>query len=76
MTATSVITVPLLEYHKSGAGGCVKAVLRAVPVAVLRPVAGVGEAVSQALEGVNNDIMPGRKVRDMDRCSLHELLTE
>lgn len=42
-----------------------KAVVRAVPIAVLRPVAGGAEALAKAMLGLRNFLSPGSK-RDGD----------
>ncbi|KAJ1728996.1 autophagy- protein 2 [Coemansia biformis] len=46
---------------RSPAHGSVRAVVRAVPVAVLKPMIGATEAVSKALLGLRNTMEPGRR---------------
>jgi autophagy-related protein 2 len=60
-----IVAVPVIEYKRSGWKGAVKSVIRAVPVAVLRPVIGATEAVSRTAMGVRNTLDPERK-RDLD----------
>ena len=57
----TIVAVPL-EYKRAG----MKSVIKAVPVAVLRPVIGVTEAAGHALLGVRNSLAPFRKE---DECS-------
>jgi autophagy-related protein 2 len=54
----TIVAVPLLNYQRDGTSGLVRAVIRAVPVAVLAPVAGVSEAVANLLTGVRNQMDP------------------
>ena len=58
----TIVAVPL-EYKRAG----MKSVIKAVPVAVLRPVIGVTEAAGHALLGVRNSLAPFRKE---DECSV------
>ncbi|CAG8589272.1 1412_t:CDS:2, partial [Cetraspora pellucida] len=51
---------------KTGTQGTVKAVIRAVPVAVLKPMIGVAEAASKGLLGVRNTIDPSNKMQSED----------
>lgn len=59
--ANTIIAVPTIEYRKSGPQGYVKSVIRAVPVAVLRPMIGATDAISRALIGVRNQVDPEMK---------------
>ena len=63
--ANTIIAVPMIEFKKTGPQGYVKSVIRAVPVAVLRPMIGATEAVSRALIGVRNQVDPEMK-EDME----------
>ncbi|ETV99582.1 hypothetical protein H310_08237 [Aphanomyces invadans] len=65
VVAKTIVAVPLLEYQRTGSHGYVKSVIRAVPVAVLRPMIGATEAVSRALIGVRNAVDPEMK-EDME----------
>ncbi|RHY75331.1 hypothetical protein DYB30_010809, partial [Aphanomyces astaci] len=56
VVAKTIVAVPLLEYQRTGSHGYVKSVIRAVPVAVLRPMIGATEAMSRALIGVRNAV--------------------
>jgi len=60
-----IVAVPVIEYKRGGWKGAIKSVIRAVPVAVLRPVIGATEAVSRTAMGVRNTLDPESK-RDMD----------
>ena len=48
--------------------GAAKSVIRAVPVAVLRPAVGAADAVSRALLGARNELDPGRKMDAERKC--------
>uniref|UniRef100_K3X2P4 Autophagy-related protein 2 n=1 Tax=Globisporangium ultimum (strain ATCC 200006 / CBS 805.95 / DAOM BR144) TaxID=431595 RepID=K3X2P4_GLOUD len=61
VAAKTIVAVPLVEYKKTGSQGYVRSVIRAVPVAVLRPMIGATEAVSKALIGVRNAVDPELK---------------
>ena len=61
----TIVAVPRAQYHRHGVQGAVKAALRGVPVAVLRPMIGTTEAVARALLGVRNALDPDTK-RDLD----------
>jgi autophagy-related protein 2 len=61
VAAKTIVAVPLIEYKKTGSQGYVRSVIRAVPVAVLRPMIGASEAVSKALIGVRNAMDPEMK---------------
>lgn len=56
--AKTIVAVPLVEYKKTGSQGYVRSVIRAVPVAVLRPMIGASEAMSKAIIGVRNAVDP------------------
>ena len=47
----TVICIPVRDYQRSGTSGFLTSVVRALPVAVLRPVAGAAEALSYTLLG-------------------------
>lgn len=57
----TIIAVPMVEYQKTGPQGYVKSVIRAVPVAVLRPMIGMSEAVSRTLIGLRNEVDPEKR---------------
>jgi len=65
VVAKTIVAVPLIEYQRTGSQGYVKSVIRAVPVAVLRPMIGATEAMSRALIGVRNAVDPEMK-EDME----------
>jgi autophagy-related protein 2 len=64
--AETVIAVPIREYVHTGPGGYLKSVIRAFPIAVLRPVAGVVEGISYTMLGLRNDIDPGARLDEED----------
>lgn len=47
----TIVAVPKSEYKRHGAHGAIKAAVRGVPVAVLRPIIGTTEAVARTLLG-------------------------
>ncbi|GFZ46386.1 Autophagy-related protein 2 [Saitozyma sp. JCM 24511] len=56
--AQTILAVPMEVYERSGGDGPLKAVVRAVPIAVLKPMIGASEAVSKTLLGVRNSLDP------------------
>ncbi|CAG8513464.1 3493_t:CDS:10, partial [Scutellospora calospora] len=64
--AHTIFAVPMEVYEKTGTQGTVKAVIRAVPVAVLKPMIGASEAVSKGLLGLRNTIDPNKKLQNED----------
>ena len=50
------MSIPLVEYQRSGTTGMVKAVLRAVPVLLLLPARGLTETASQTLAGLREQL--------------------
>ncbi|KAI0093682.1 hypothetical protein BDY19DRAFT_1063485 [Irpex rosettiformis] len=56
--AQTILAVPMEVYERSGNEGAVRAVVRAVPIAILRPMIGVSEAVSKTLLGLHNTLDP------------------
>ncbi|CAG8708357.1 6789_t:CDS:2, partial [Funneliformis mosseae] len=65
--AHTIFAVPMEVYEKTGTQGTVKAVIRAVPVAVLKPMIGASEAVSKTLLGLRNTIDPNKKLQMEDK---------
>jgi len=63
--AHTIVAVPASQYRRHGAKGAAKAAMRAVPVAVLRPLIGSTEAVSRALMGLRNALDPETR-HDLD----------
>lgn len=53
--------MPIQQYEQTGVEGYFRSVIRAMPVAVLRPAAGVTEALSYTLLGLRNHINPQAK---------------
>ncbi|KIJ44231.1 hypothetical protein M422DRAFT_252242 [Sphaerobolus stellatus SS14] len=56
--AQTILAVPMEVYERSGNEGPVRAVVRAVPIAVLKPMIGATEAVSKTLIGLRNTMDP------------------
>ncbi|OBZ75363.1 Autophagy-related protein 2 [Grifola frondosa] len=56
--AQTILAVPMEVYERSGNEGPVRAVVRAVPIAVLKPMIGASEAVSKTLLGLQNSLDP------------------
>ncbi|KAI0345175.1 hypothetical protein BDW22DRAFT_1370943 [Trametopsis cervina] len=56
--AQTILAVPMEVYERSGNEGAVRAVVRAVPIAVLKPMIGASEAVSKTLLGLHNTLDP------------------
>lgn len=61
-TLDTIVVLPFKEYQRTGqAGGALRCVVRAIPVAVLRPTAGAAEALSYTLLGLRNDLDPDKR---------------
>jgi autophagy-related protein 2 len=61
-TLDTIVVLPFKEYRRTGhAGGALKCVVRAIPVAVLRPTAGAAEALSYTLLGLRNNLDPDQR---------------
>ncbi|KAJ7219339.1 hypothetical protein GGX14DRAFT_591678 [Mycena pura] len=56
--AQTILAVPMEVYERSGSEGPVRSVIRAVPIAVLKPMIGASEAVSKTLLGLHNTLDP------------------
>ncbi|BGP20882.1 autophagy-related protein 2 [Rhodosporidiobolus nylandii] len=56
--AQTILAVPMEVYERSGSEGPVRSVVRAVPIAVLKPMIGASGAVSKALLGLRNTLDP------------------
>lgn len=56
--AQTILAVPMEVYERSGNEGAIRAVVRAVPIAVLKPMIGATEAVSKTLLGLHNTLDP------------------
>jgi len=63
--ANTVICIPIEEYQRSGTTGFVRSVVRAVPVAILRPMIGITEGFTKTMIGMRNEMEPSIK-QDMD----------
>ncbi|KAJ8078907.1 autophagy- protein 2 [Marasmius tenuissimus] len=60
--AQTILAVPMEVYERSGNEGPVRSVIRAVPIAVLRPMIGASEAVSKTLLGLHNSMDPSLRL--------------
>ncbi|KIO29524.1 hypothetical protein M407DRAFT_70393 [Tulasnella calospora MUT 4182] len=56
--AQTILAVPMEVYERSGNEGAARKVIRAVPIAVLKPMIGATEAVSKTLLGLRNTLDP------------------
>ncbi|KAJ3053878.1 autophagy- protein 2, partial [Rhizophlyctis rosea] len=65
--AKTILAVPMEVYEKTGTQGTVRAVIRAMPVAVLKPMIGATEAVSKTLMGIQNTIDPNKRLQMEDK---------
>lgn len=72
--AETVIAIPVRQNVRttSGAGKntVLKSVIRAVPIAILRPVAGIAEGISYTMLGLRNDIDPGARIDEEDQWNV------
>lgn len=67
-----IVIVPYREYHRTGAQGAVRSVLKGIPVAIAAPASGAAEALSFALLGARNQIRPDiRKEEEASMRGLH-----
>ncbi|GAA5978593.1 hypothetical protein JCM5350_003152 [Sporobolomyces pararoseus] len=64
--AQTILAVPMEVYERSGNEGPVRAVVRAVPIAVLRPMIGASGAVSKALLGLRNSLDPDQQQGELE----------
>ena len=69
--AQTILAVPMEVYERSSGedqeGGTLKAVVRAVPVAVIKPMIGASEAVSKTLMGMRNTLDPEGRAEQEDK---------
>ncbi|QRW04386.1 autophagy-related protein 2 [Ceratobasidium sp. AG-Ba] len=56
--AQTILAIPMEVYEQTENEGPIRAVVRAVPIAVLRPMIGATEAVGQTLMGLRNSLDP------------------
>jgi autophagy-related protein 2 len=54
--ARTILAVPMEVHERSSGAGASRPVIRAVPIAVLRGVAGASEAVSKTLQGLQREL--------------------
>ncbi|KAL0946599.1 hypothetical protein HGRIS_012798 [Hohenbuehelia grisea] len=65
--AQTILAVPMEVYERSGNEGPVRAVIRAVPIAVLKPMIGASEAVSKTLMGLHNTLDPSVRQENQEK---------
>ncbi|KAI0797999.1 hypothetical protein C8Q75DRAFT_709658 [Abortiporus biennis] len=65
--AQTILAVPMEVYERSGNEGTVRAVVRAVPIAVLKPMIGASEAVSKTLLGLHNTLDPSVRLENEEK---------
>jgi autophagy-related protein 2 len=64
--AHTILAIPLQELERCGPQGSMRAVIRAIPIAVLQPVVGATQALSVTLLGVRNKIDPALRKEEED----------
>ncbi|CED82200.1 Cytoplasm to vacuole targeting protein [Phaffia rhodozyma] len=69
--AETILAVPMEVYERSGTNGPVRAVVRAIPIAVLKPMIGASEAVSKTLFGLRNTLDPNAIQEAEDKYNLN-----
>ncbi|KZT56758.1 hypothetical protein CALCODRAFT_517970 [Calocera cornea HHB12733] len=60
--AQTILAVPMEVYERPNGQGPVRTVVRAVPIAVLKPMIGATEAVSKTLLGIRNSMDPSMRL--------------
>ncbi|KAG9127181.1 autophagy- protein 2 [Ceratobasidium sp. 392] len=60
--AQTILAIPMEVYEQTENEGPIRAVVRAVPIAVLRPMIGATEAVGQTLWGIRNSLDPAAAI--------------
>jgi autophagy-related protein 2 len=66
--ANTVLAVPTEIQASEGPHGTARAVIRAVPIAVIRPLIGFSEAFANVLVGIRNTIDPDQKAQSVEVC--------
>lgn len=64
--ADTVIAVPVRQYERLGPSGMVSEVVRVLPVAILRPLAGLTEGLSYTILGLRNLVDPNARIDEED----------
>jgi len=64
LAGQTILALPLEVHERSGSEGAMRTVVRAVPIALLRPMIGASEAVSKTLLGLRNTVEPTRRRDD------------
>ncbi|CAK9781050.1 hypothetical protein CC85DRAFT_269388 [Cutaneotrichosporon oleaginosum] len=65
--AQTILAVPMEVYERAGDDGPLQTVVRAVPIAVLKPMIGASEAVSKTLWGLRNSLDPQGRQEQGDK---------
>jgi autophagy-related protein 2 len=60
----TIVIVPYREYHRTGATGAVRSVIKGIPVAIAAPTSGAAEALSYTFLGARNQIRPDIRKED------------
>ena len=67
-----IVIIPYREYHRTGARGAARSIMKGIPVAIAAPASGAAEAVSFALLGARNQLRPDvRKEEESSQRGLH-----
>jgi hypothetical protein len=66
VAAETIIAVPVRQYESLGPSGLITSVVRALPIAVLRPVAGIAEGLSYTILGLRNALDPETQLDEED----------
>ncbi|RKP14359.1 ATG C terminal domain-containing protein [Piptocephalis cylindrospora] len=67
MAAHTIFAVPMEVYEQTGTSGTARAVVKAVPVAILRPMIGASEAFSKTLMGLRTSVDPSQRAEMEDK---------
>jgi len=65
--AQTILAVPMEVYERTGNEGPMRKVIRAVPIAVLKPMIGASEAMSKALLGLRNTMDPNNRAENEEK---------
>jgi autophagy-related protein 2 len=62
----TLVAVPVQEYRRNPSTGLVTSVIRAIPVAILRPIGGIAQGISYTTLGLRNAINPANILEEED----------
>lgn len=65
-TAETIVAVPIRQYEQLGPSGLLTEVVRALPIAILKPLGGLAHGLSYTILGLRNDIDPAKKSEEED----------